>query len=615
MTGKSSVAIWMGLAFWPGLVQAAEWPQFRGPESAGVAESAFPTEWGPDKNVQWKVKIPGLAWSSPIVWGDKIFLTTATTENQTKPQAGGGMVGRGRGGGGRFGGPPQPGQILPPFLQTRMELTADQKKQADELQKEVDTKLATLLTDEQKKELKEPSEEAPRGRGRFGGPPQPGQILPAPVVERLKLGDDQKKQLAEFQKEIKDKLDKILTDDQRKQLQTMREGFGRGRRGGFGGGGGGRRGGRGGMSGAIPDKVYQWQVLCLDRETGKVLWKEQALEGKPRIAIQQSNTYATETPVTDGERVYAYFGMHGVFCYDFAGKLVWKKDLGSYPTVMGQGPASSPVLDGERLFLQIDNEEKSFLVALNTKTGDELWRVSRNERTNHCSPVVWKNKLRTELVTSGSRKVRSYDPATGKLLWELGMGGGRCYSSPVGDAELLYVGSEPGMGGMGGGGMRGERGEGESRGGGGGLYAVRADASGDVTLKEGETSNSGVAWSQSRGGPEKASPLIYQGHLYVLRTNGGIVTCYDAKTGKQLYRQRIPGATAFWTSPWAGEGKIFCLDDSGTTHVLDAGPQFKELGTNKLNEMFWASPAIAGKSVLLRSVENLYCIRTAEEKK
>jgi outer membrane protein assembly factor BamB len=503
-----------------------------------------------------------------------------------------------------------------------LELTAEQKKHVEELQKEVDGKLAKLLTDEQKKELKEPAEEGRRGRGRFGGPPQPGQILPAPVAERLKLSDDQKKELAEFQKDIAGKLDKVFTDDQRKQLQTMREGFARGRRGGgIGGPGGGRRGGgRGGMSGTLPDKVYQWQVLCLDRDTGNVLWKELALEGKPRIAIQQSNTYATETPVTAGQRVYAYFGMHGVFCYDFAGKLVWKKDLGAFPTVMGQGPASSPVLDGERLFLQIDNEEKSFLVALNTKNGDELWRVSRNERTNHCSPVVWKNKLRTELVTSGSRKVRSYDPATGKVLWELGMGGGRCYSSPVGDAELLYVGCEAGMG-MGGGGMRGgDRGEGggesprESRGGGGGLYAVRAGASGDVTLKEGETSNAGVAWSQPHGGPEKASPLLYQGHLYVLRTNGGVVTCYDAKTGKQLYRQRIQGATAFWTSPWAGEGKIFCLDDSGTTHVLDAGPEFKVLGTNKLNELFWASPAIAGGSVLLRGVDNLYSIRTKDAK-
>src|SRR5204863_4102950 len=137
------------------------------------------------------------------------------------------------------------------------------------------------------------------------------------------------------------------------------------------------------------------------------------------IPIQQSNTYASETPVTDGERVYAYFGMHGLYCYDFEGNLVWKKDLGSYRTVLGQGPASSPRLDGDRLFLQIDNEEKSFLVALHKKTGDEVWRVSRNEKTNWGSPVIWKNKLRTELVTPGSQKVRSYDPANGKVLWEL----------------------------------------------------------------------------------------------------------------------------------------------------------------------------------------------------
>ena len=618
MIGRASIAFCLSVAFWPAWGQAAEWPQFRGPESANVADSTFPTEWGPEKNIEWKVKIPGFAWSSPIVWGDKVFLTTATTENQTRPPGGmsrgGGGMGRGggmrRGGMGRFGGPPEPGQILPPFLRNRLELTEDQKKNVNALQKEVDGKLAKLLTDEQKKDLKEPGEEGGRRRGRFGAPPQPGQILAAPVIERLKLNDEQKKELAEFQKETQGKLDKIFTDDQRKQLQAMRDSIGRGPRGGFGGGGGRRGGGRGGMSGVVPDKLYQWQVLCLDRTTGKVLWKEQALEGKPRIAIQQNNTYATETPVTDGQHVYAYFGMHGLFCYDFDGKLVWKKDFGAYPTVMGQGPASSPVLDGERLFLQIDNEEKSFLVALNTKTGDELWRVSRDERTNHCSPVIWKNKLRAELVANGSREVRSYDPATGKVLWELEMGGGRCYSSPVGSSELLYVGSEAGMGG---GGRRG--GESRGGGGGGGLYAIRAGASGDVTLKEGETSNAGVAWSQSRGGPEKASPLLYEGHLYVLRTNGGIVTCYDAKTGKQLYRQRLPGATAFWTSPWAGEGKIFCLDDSGTTHVLDAGPEFKVLGTNKLNELFWASPAIVGGSVLLRSVDSLYCIRTKDDKK
>jgi outer membrane protein assembly factor BamB len=602
---KLIATAWVIVGLSSALLAADNWPQFRGPQSDGVAATKIPSQWGTDSNVQWKVKIPGLGWSSPIVCGDKVFVTTAITDNQTKPSGGFGMRGGGRGGRGGFGGgpgggpgggafgPPQPGQILPPFLQDRLNFTDDQKKQVKELQKDVDDQLSKLLTDEQKKTLKEPpDEDAPRPRRR----PQPGTVLPAAEVERLKLSDAQKKQLDDLQKTTSSKLDKIFNADQKSDLQAMREGPRGGRRGGFGGG----RGGRGGMGERIPNKIYHWQVVCLDRNTGKVLWSQQALEGKPRIPIQQSNTYASETPVSDGQRVYAYFGMHGLYCFDFDGKQLWKKDFGAYPTVMGQGPASSPVLDGERLYLQIDNEEKSFLVAVNAETGDELWRVPRDERTNHSSPVVWKNKDRSELVTSGSHKVRSYDPATGKVLWELEIGG-RCYSSPVGDADMLYVGSESGMG------MNG--------GGGGGLYAVKAGASGDITLKEHDTSNAGVAWSTSRGGPEKASPLIYQGHLYVLRTNGGVVTCYDKTTGKQIYRQRIPGAAAFWTSPWAAEGKIFCLDDAGTTHVLDAGPEFKVLGTNKLNELFWASAAVADGSIYLRGVDNLYCIHTTEAKK
>ncbi len=606
---RTSIATgWLIVGLSSALLGGDNWPQFRGPQSDGVAATKVPSEWSTGSNVQWKTKIPGLGWSSPIVCGDKVFVTTAVTENQTKPSGGFGMRGGGRGGGrGGFGGgpgggpfgPPQPGTLLPPFLQDRLNLTDDQKKQVKDLQKDVDDQLSKLLTEEQKKTLKEPpDEDAPRPRRR----PQPGTILPADEVERLKLSDAQKKQLDELQKTTRGKLDKVFNAEQKSELQAMSEGpgGGGGRRGGFGGGRGGR-GGRGGMGGGrIPDKVYHWEVVCLDRTTGKVLWNKQALEGKPRIPIQQSNTYASETPVSDGQRVYAYFGMHGLYCFDFDGNQLWKKDFGAFPTVMGQGPASSPVLDGERLYLQIDNEEKSFLVAIKAETGNELWRVPRDERTNHSSPVIWKNKVRTELVTSGSRKVRSYDPATGKVLWELEIGG-RCYSSPVGDADRLYVGSEPGMG------MNG--------GGGGGLYAVKAGAAGDITLKEHETSNAGVAWSSPRGGPEKASPLIYEGHLYILRNNGGLITCYDKETGKQLYRHRIPGAAAFWTSPWAAENKIFCLDDAGTTHVLDAGPEFKVLGTNKLNELFWASAAVADGSIFLRSVDNLFCIGSKDAKK
>ncbi len=452
---------------------ADDWPQFRGPNAAGIAgEKGLPSEWGPDKNVAWKVKVPGVAWSSPIISGDKVILTTAITENQRKPQAGGGF------GGGR-----------------------------------------------------------PPGGG--GRPP-----------------------------------------------------------GGFGRGGG-----------SPPNALYRWEIHCLDRATGKTLWTELALEAKPRIPTHGSNTFATETPVTDGERVYAYFGMHGVFCLDLSGKLVWKKDLGSYPMQMGWGTASSPALDEKRLFLQIDNEEKSFLVALDKKSGAEVWRATRDEQTNWGSPILWKNRQRTELVAMGSRKVRSYDPSSGKVLWELAMGGGRCCSTPVGDAEHLYLGAEAGMGGMGGFGGGGFGGRGRGDEGGGGLFAVRAGASGDITLKSGSTSNAGVAWSQPKGGPEMASPLVFEGHLYILSRNGGIVTCHDAKTGKQVYKERLPGARAFWASPWAGDGKVFCPDDAGTTYVLQAGPEFKVLAQNSLNEMLWSSPAAVGGAVYLRGVDHLYCIK------
>jgi outer membrane protein assembly factor BamB len=412
-----------------------------------------------------------------------------------------------------------------------------------------------------------------------------GQVLPAPVQDSLRLTAEQKKQIEDLQKKVDTQIDAVLTDRQKEQLKELRETAPRPGPGGFGRGGGG----------GAPTATYRWEVYCLDRGTGKVLWKQLALEGRPRIPKQASNTYATETPVTDGARVYAYFGMHGLFCYDFAGKLLWKKDLGAYATDAGHGTASSPALDSTRLFLQIDNEEKSFLVALDGKTGDELWRAARDERTNYSSPVVWKNKVRTELVTAGGNRVRSYDPVTGKVLWELAVGGGRCPASPVGDDERLYVG--------GGGGGRG------GPGGGGGLFAVRAGASGDLTLTRSETSNKGIDWSAARASVEGPSPLVYQGCLYVLSQNGGFLTCYDAKTGKQVYRERLPNAQGFWASPCAGDGKVFCLDTGGTTYVVQAGPEFKLLSRNKIEDQFWASPAVAGGALILRGVDNVYCLK------
>src|SRR5207245_9226982 len=215
-----------------------------------------------------------------------------------------------------------------------------------------------------------------------------------------------------------------------------------------------RPGGGGGGGEPPPDALFRWEVHCLDRATGKPIWHQVAAEHKPTTGNHLSNTYASETRFTDGERVYAYFGMVGLFCYDLTGQLLWSKDLGSYRMFGNWGTGSSPTLDGERLFVQCDNEVQSFLVALDTKTGQELWRVSRPERSTWSTPVVWRNTMRTEVVLMGTRRIRSYEPATGKVLWELTTeegagraytGGGKaaaggCKSTPVATPEVIFVG-------------------------------------------------------------------------------------------------------------------------------------------------------------------------------
>lgn len=472
MVARWTFALGVGLCL-PVLVDAGEWTQFRGVGGSAVsAEKQLPAEWTADKNVAWKIKLPGYGWSCPVVWGDKVFVTTAVSDKQRKPTGG-------------FG-------------------------------------------------------------GGFGGPGGPG-------------------------------------------------------------------GGRPGGFGRPPEDVYRWEVHCLNATDGTLLWKQVAAEQKPKYSSNPSNGYATETPVTDGERVYAYFGMTGVFCYDHAGKQLWKADLGAYRMGMGHGTASSPVLAGERLIIQCDNEEKSFLVALDTKTGKELWRTSRTERTGWSTPLVWKNKVRSEIVCLGSPKVRSYDPDSGKQLWELGGLSGQAQASMVAGDELLYVGTGGGPGGGGGFGGRpgGPGGPGGGFGGGGGgrpLFAVKAGASGDITLKRGDTSNDGVAWSQPQAGPSMASPLVYDGYLYIVE-RGGMLSCLDATTGKQVYKERLPAARGFTSSPWAYEGKVFCLADDGQTYVVRAGAEFKLLNRNRLDEMTWSSPAVAGGALFLRTVDHLYCIK------
>lgn len=413
------------------------WTQFRGGSRAGVAEAkTLPASWGTKENVVWKADIPGRGWSSPVVWGERIFLTTAVTDGKLR-----------------------------------------------------DPKKGLYIND---------------------------------------------------------------------------------------------------LSGKRPPGTFRWLVCCLDWKTGRMLWQKEVHKGAAPSTLHLKNSFASETPAVDTERVYAYFGNVGVFCLDHAGKLLWSKKLPAVKTRMGWGTAASPALYGDRLFVVNDNDEKSYLLALDTKTGNEVWRVERDEKSNWASPFVWRNEKRVEVVTAGTSRVRSYG-LDGKLLWQFGGMSVLSIPTPFAAGGLLYVTSgyvldtlRP-------------------------VYAIRPGASGDISLKKGQKANGSIAWCQRQAGPYHPTPVVYGDYLYVL-LDRGFLSCYEAKTGKPVYQKErlAPGATAFTASPWAYGGKVFCLSEDGDTYVVQAGPKFKVLATNSLDDMCLASPALARGSLLIRTLGKVY---------
>lgn len=339
------------------------------------------------------------------------------------------------------------------------------------------------------------------------------------------------------------------------------------------------------------DAVYNFEVICIDLDSGEEIWKKVAYHGKPKYKTHRDNNYAPETMVTDGQFVYAYFGMTGIYCYDLAGNLIWEKDLGNYPMQSNWGTSTSPLLYKNMLYMQIDNEEQSFLAALDAKTGEEQWRVERDEKSNWGTPIIWENSIRTELIAPGG-KARSYNPENGNLYWELDMQGGRNISSPTPVSDMLVIGNE------------------KRSNGGGTLFGIKAGASGDISLKEGENSNEWVVWSIPESGIAMASPLIYKGLIYIVERNRGRINCYEASSGKVIYQGTdFTDANAFWASPWAFDDKIYCLDESGITYVIQAGEEFVELQQNKLDDIFWSSVGIAKNSYVFRGENGIYCIR------
>ena len=426
------------------------WPQFRGDVAGVITDgSTLPESWGPDENVAWRVDIPGRSWSSPIVWGEHVFLLTVM------PASGG----------------------------------------SGELQ-----------------------------------PVQPTENYRARSLGGAMTGGD------------------IVQ----------------------------------------PGDTLEWVLYDVDFETGETRWSQTLHSSVPSMPTHQKSTFASETPVTDGERVYVYLADIGLFAFDFQGNEEWSVPLDWVPR-RDWGAASSPILHDGRIYIVNDSESQSYVAAYEASTGNEIWRTDRDEATNWSTPFVWENDVRTELVTTGRDGVRSYS-MEGDVLWELHGMSSLVIPTPFAAHDLLFINSgyiadshRP-------------------------VYAVRAGAAGDISLGEGSTSNDYVVWSHPQLGSYNPSSLVYGDYHYTL-LDRGILMVYDARTGVEVYpRKRVTAGTLFTASPWAYNGKIFALSEDGDTFVIKAGDEFELIGKNSLNEMTMATPAIARGSIFLRTASKLYRI-------
>ena len=292
---------------------------------------------------------------------------------------------------------------------------------------------------------------------------------------------------------------------------------------------------------------------------------------------------------TDGERVFTFFATTGTLvAWDLDGNQLWKKELGSYPAGNGFGTGSSLAVFDGHVFVQLDNDQQSFVAAYDTQTGNQQWRDDRTTKTSWSTPLIWNHAQQTELVTCGAGVVTSYNPSNGEIVWQLSGMQSAFSGSPAIDAEQIYFGNSGPMSA-------------------GPLVAVRAGTSGEVEL-DGKFKADEIAWSRVKSGPGMASPVVAAGYLYI-PGRGGILNCYDTATGERKYKERVQGMSTVVASLWADEERVFMLDEKGTTHIVQAGPEFAVVGTNTLEDLFWSTPTIAGDTLLLRGVEKLYCIR------
>jgi outer membrane protein assembly factor BamB len=449
-----------------GAADPVVWPQFRGPSGAGLADgSTLPVRWSATENVAWSIEVPGRGWSSPIVWGDTVFVTSAVS----------------------------PGAFKAPST------------------------------------------------GIFGNDF-------AAELSRQGLSDEEVTR-------------RVVARDIERTSET----------------------------GAVSYMVY-----AVDAASGAIRWSREAHRGTPFGGRHRKNTYASETPATDGTRVYASFGGNvGIFCYSMEGARLWQHTWPPQPIYLDFGTASSPVVHGSRVYVLHDTEEDSFLAALDAASGAQVWSVKRSDLAGRlgsgwATPFIWQNARRTEIVTIGRGYVISYG-LDGNELWRL-RGMTQATPSPVAANGLLYVGS-------------GSQGEANRP-----VFAVRPGARGDITPAEDATDSEFVAWFQPRLSGYTPSPLVYRDRVYAVNDNG-ILQVVDARTGREVFKARLGGTgNTFSSSPFASDGHVYFLSEDGDTFVLRAGDEYEELAKNSLGEMSLASPAADATSLYIRTQTRLYRI-------
>lgn len=341
---------------------------------------------------------------------------------------------------------------------------------------------------------------------------------------------------------------------------------------------------------------HQWKVYCLDKKTGKILWEKTAHEGVPKVKRHPMATHANSTAATDGEYVVAFFGSEGLYCYTMDGKLVWKKDFGilesaffSVPTAQW-GFASSPVIHDGVVVVQCDALNTAFLAALDIKSGKELWRTPREDYPTWSTPTIYVGEQSTQIIVNGFKHIGGYDFQTGKEIWKINGGGDIPIPTPVVADNLVYINSAHGRMSP--------------------IYAIKLDAEGDISLEDETTSNENIVWSVRRGGAYIQTPLIYGDYLYNLNWNGSL-SCFNAKTGEQVYREQLGKMTAFAASPVAAAGKLYFCSQDGDVYVVKAGPNFEILATNSMNDENLATPAISDGKLYFRT--HHYLVAVAEK--